>query len=371
MQKFLSRLFQRLMKSWSWIVLVILTIAIKWVSLYPGWVEQNYTYGLYPVVSQALRILFGWIPFSIGDLFYGFFIAIILFRVVKFFRLLFQKKLNRAYFGLALRQLIFLFLLVYVSFNILWGLNYNRHGIAHQLGLEVRSYTTDDLDTLCKALQPKLNYYAGLVDTLQREKDLAKKKHLFHEAALSYELAKEKYPFLAYPNQSMKTSLVGFLGKYVVFQGYYNPFTGDVQVKASIPRFLQPFVTSHEIAHQLGYAKENEANFVGYLAARESSSNDFRYSAYYDVYQYAFREYARSDRKKAIALDSTLHPIAKRDRWEYNRYLYKMNNRVAPFMLKMYDGYLKMNNQPKGYRTYNEVVTWLVAYYKKYGVAAL
>jgi hypothetical protein len=40
-------------------------------------------------------------------------------------------------------------------------------------------------------------------------------------------------------------------------------------------------------------------------------------------------------------------------------------------MLKMYDSYLKMNNQPKGQRTYNEVITWLVAYYKKYGVGAL
>ena len=371
MQNFLSRLFKRLMKSWSWVVLVVLTIAIKWVSLYPGWVETNYTYGVYPVVSQALRFLFGWIPFSIGDLFYAFVILILLFRVGKFFRLLFKKQLTRAYFGLALRQTIFLFLLVYVAFNVLWGLNYNRHGISQQLQLDVRSYTTSDLDTLCVALQQKVNYYAAQVDTLKREAYLEKKKNLFHEASASYAVVKDRYPFLAYPIHSMKTSMVGFLGKYVGFQGYYNPFTGEGQVKASIPNFLQPFVTCHEIAHQLGYAKENEANFVGYLAARESASIDFRYSAYYDVYQYAFREYLRSDIKKGIALDSTLHPIAKRDRREYARYLHKMENSIAPMMLKMYDGYLKMNNQPKGYRTYNEVVTWLVAYYKKYGVDAL
>ncbi|MEI9942637.1 MAG: hypothetical protein WDN26_00280 [Chitinophagaceae bacterium] len=60
MQKFISRLFARLMKSWSWVLLIALTILVKWASWYPGWVERNYTYGIYPVVSKIQRFLFGW-----------------------------------------------------------------------------------------------------------------------------------------------------------------------------------------------------------------------------------------------------------------------------------------------------------------------
>ena len=176
MQHFFSRLFARLMKSWSWILLILLTIAIKWISLYPGWVENNYTYGIYPYLSGALRFVFGWIPFSIGDLFYGFLILMIILRVGKFFKLLFKKQLTRRYFVMALQQAIFLFLLVYVSFNLLWGLNYNRHGIAKQLNLDVRSYTTEELDTLANSLQKKLNFYAAQIDTITREDYLAKKK---------------------------------------------------------------------------------------------------------------------------------------------------------------------------------------------------
>ena len=352
-------------------MLILLTIAIKWISLYPGWVENNYTYGIYPYLSGALRFVFGWIPFSIGDLFYGFLILMIILRVGKFFKLLFKKQLTRRYFVMALQQAIFLFLLVYVSFNLLWGLNYNRHGIAKQLNLDVRSYTTEELDTLANSLQKKLNFYAAQIDTITREDYLAKKKNLFSEASASFLVAERQFPFLTYKIQSLKPSLVGFLGKYVGFHGYYNPFSGEGQVKASIPRFLQPFVACHEIAHQVGYAKENEANFVGFLACRESTSIDFRYSAYYDMYSYAIREIYKSDFKKAVAIDSLIHPTVKRDRREYARYLFRMENRVAPFMLKMYDGYLRMNNQPKGYRTYNEVVTWLVAYYKKYGAEQL
>ncbi len=80
--------------------------------------------------------------------------------------------------------------------------------------------------------------------------------------------------------------------------------------------------------------------------------------------------YERNPRA-AVLIDTSLHPLVERDRGEYTRYLFKHENRIAPIMLKVYDRYLKMNNQPKGQHTYNEVVTWLIAYYKKYGIEAL
>ena len=214
MQKFLSRLLTRLMKSWSWVLLIVLTILIKWVSLYPDWVERHYTYGFYPLVSRIQRLLFGWLPFSIGDLFYAFLVLLILSRIFRFFKVLFRKQLNRRYLILALQQGIFIFLLIYVSFNLFWGLNYNRQGIAPQLGLQVKAYQENELDTLCRALQVKLNFYAAEVDTFKREA-LKKKELLFNEGTASYLVVRETYPFLDYEVQSLKPSLLGFLGRWM------------------------------------------------------------------------------------------------------------------------------------------------------------
>ena len=111
------------MKSWSWVVLIILTILIKWASWYPGWVERNYSHGIYPVISKIQRILFGWVPFSVGDIFYGFLVLVIIFRTYKFFKYLFQRRLTRQYFVIAMQQFIFFVLFVYVFFTPLWGLN--------------------------------------------------------------------------------------------------------------------------------------------------------------------------------------------------------------------------------------------------------
>ncbi len=69
--------------------------------------------------------------------------------------------------------------------------------------------------------------------------------------------------------------MYSYLGNYLGFTGYYNPFTGEAQVNTTVPLFVQPFTTCHEIGHQLGYAKENEANFAGYLAAKSSPDAGF------------------------------------------------------------------------------------------------
>jgi hypothetical protein len=65
-------------------LLIVLTILIKWASWYPQWVEDNYTYGIYPLISKIQRLAFGWVPFSLGDLFYAFLIVVIIFRTYRF-----------------------------------------------------------------------------------------------------------------------------------------------------------------------------------------------------------------------------------------------------------------------------------------------
>lgn len=370
MQKFLARLFARLMKSWSWVLIIVLTILIKWASWYPEWVERNYSRGIYPVISKVQRVLFGWIPFSIGDLFYAFLILIVLFKTGKFFKLLFKKKLNRSYFVVGLQQAIFFMLFMYVLFNLFWGLNYNRKGIANQLQLDVKKYSLADLDTLTSVLQSKVNYYAQFVTEAQRD-SFDKKSRLFSFSNDAFKMADEKYPFFKYSSMSIKPSLYSYLGNYLGFQGYYNPFSGEAQVNTTVPRFLEPFVTLHEVAHQLGYARENEANFVGFLASLSIENNAFRYSAYYDMYKYAMGEVFKRDTTKGMFFVKSQHPQLAKDQRENRIFYRRYRNPLGQMVMQGYGEFLKANNQPSGLNSYNEVVAWLIAYYKKYGVDSL
>lgn len=370
MQKLITRIFARLMKSWSWVLLIVFTILIKWLSWYPDMVERYYSQGIYPWVSRFQRLLFGWIPFSFGDIFYAFLILVVLYKTFQFFKTIIRQQFTRKYFIAGLQQIIFFFLFVYVFFNLLWGLNYNRRGIAYQLDLDVNQYTVEDLDTLANTLQSRLNEYATYVTEAQRD-SFDKKKLLFNTASNSYKEVSLKYPFLYYSPRSVKPSLFSYAGNYLGFQGYYNPFSGEAQVNTTVPRFLEPFVTAHEIAHQLGYGKENEANFVGYLACRNSSPPAFKYSVYFDMYNYAITELFLRDTTLARELQKKRHPQVVKDVQELRSFYLRYANRIEPVVMWGYGHFLKANNQPAGKRSYNEVVAWLIAYYKKFGIEAL
>lgn len=370
MQQFLTKLFGRLMKAWSWILLIIAAILIKFASTLPLWVEENYSNGIYPLISKIQRSIFGWVPFSIGDLFYAFLVLVIIFKTVQLVKYIYKKKINRQYFLSGLKQVLFFFLFVYVFFYGLWGLNYNRKGITYQLNLEIKKYSVQEIDTVTNILLQRLNSYAGVIDLKQRD-SFNKKKILFEKATEAYLYANNRYPFLSYDPQSMKPSLFSYLGNYFGFEGYYNPFSGEAQVNTTIPRFLEPFVTTHEIAHQLGYAKENEANFVAFVACRSYPNNTYRYSLYFDMYLYAISELDRKDSVLAKSYADSLHPQVKKDIEEYRSFLTRYRNRVEPVISWIYEGYLQANDQPEGKKTYNQVVAFLIAYYKKFGAEAL
>src|SRR4051812_8042804 len=70
----------------SVIFLLIISLLIKTASYFPLWIEKNYSRGLYPHISWFYRLVFGWIPVSLGDLLYaaaGFFLLMKLVQFVK------------------------------------------------------------------------------------------------------------------------------------------------------------------------------------------------------------------------------------------------------------------------------------------------
>jgi hypothetical protein len=370
LQHFLTKLFGGLMKAWSWILLIIAAIVIKFASTQSLWVEENYSNGIYPIISKIQRSIFGWLPFSIGDLFYAFLGLVIIFRTGQLIKIIYRRKFNRQYFLNGLKQGIFFFLFIYVFFYGLWGLNYSRKGISYQLNLEIKKYSLEEVDSITKLLQQRLNFYADTIDLKQRD-SFNKKRVLFEKATEAYLYANNKYPFLNYEPQSIKPSLYSYLGNYFGFLGYYNPFSGEGQVNTTIPKFMEPYVSTHEIAHQLGYAKENEANFVGYIACRNYPNNTYRYSMYIDMYLYAITELGRQDSLLAKEYNEQLHTQPRKDIEEYKKFLRSYRNPIEPIISRIYDGYLQANNQPEGKRSYNQVVAFLIAYYKKFGAEAL
>ncbi len=350
---------------WYWLILVSIAIGIKIFSMFPAKVEAYYSNGFYPFISSAQRILFGWIPFSIGDFFYAAAGIWLIVGIVNFIRNLIKRKGTREFFLTRIQRIFSIFLWVYILFNALWGLNYNRLGIGHQLSIQPSEYSTEELKRILDLTVQKLH---SVAEAANKERPLfSKKTYLFQKAADAYHATRPHFPFLKYTFPSVKPSLFSYLGNYMGYSGYYNPFTGEAQVNTTSLMTLQPFTTTHEIGHQLGYAREMDANFAGYLTSRNSADPGVIYSLYFDIYVYAVRNLYLRDSSAAKGYSIQLPEITRRDIREMQAFFRKYENPFEPLIRKLYGEYLRANEQPQGMLSYDEVLAWIVAYYRKYG----
>lgn len=350
-------------KKW-WLTPLLLLLAIIVLHLFKlqgYWIEKFYSTHIYPPIAFLLRTLTGWLPFSLGDILYGLAFIWFLYKIVQFFR---HTPTWKKFFA-GLKNLTVKALWLYLFFLLMWGLNYYRYGIGYQLNIIPETYSTDDLKTTTAQLLLDLNANAKKLDSLHYT--YPSDKIIFKQAIDMYNAAEKKYIYLRYQQADVKKMLFGTIGNYSGFLGYYNPFTGEAQVNTTAPDFLIPFTTCHEMAHQLGYASESEASFVGYLVTKYNNQPVFNYSAYFDLFSYANAELYHRDSVAAKQNVKLLDTLVKKDFAAYKKYLIAYRNPIEPLLVKLYGGYLKAHNQPKGIESYDEVVAWIVAYYKKYG----
>jgi hypothetical protein len=345
--------------------LAIVAAGIRIFASFPQAVEKYYSTGAYPYISALQRILLGWIPFSIGDIFYAFAGVYLLYSAIRFIRRIVNKKADRKYYKKVALNFITVALTVYVVFNLFWGLNYNRLGIDYQLKLNKLDYNNEDLTQVARLVAQKMNELQPASKITRQQ--LHTKRFLFKHAIAAYQDLSDNIPFMVYSYPSVKPSVFSYLGNYLGFTGYYNPFSGEAQVNTTVPPFVRPFTTCHEIGHQLGYAKESEANFAGYLSATSSGDSAFLYSVYFEMFAYAGRYLYYSDSVALKNINEQLSPGVKDDIRELREFYRRYRSPLETAIDRLYSEYLKANEQPSGKMSYNEVVAMLIAYYKKNG----
>lgn len=344
------------------LITVLCIVIMKGLFTFSDWFAGLYFHRFYIWISNLLRIVLGTIPFSIGDVIYAAWIITGCIYLLKLcYKLIKTQWKDSFLFFLKGIQSI---LSLYLAFLVLWGFNYDRFSLEEDLHLSVSEYNEQQLYKLADTLLQQVNAARiEMGDTLHETHPGADSAKLFEQAAIAYEQAAKEWPSVRYKHPCLKASLYGTWMNYMNVGGYLNPFTGEAQVNVTTPGFLHPFTICHEVAHQLGYAPEEEANFIGYLVASHAGEVRFRYAANFEMFMYSIRQLRWQDTTMVKELWQKAVPGVHEDYRQMKNFYRRYSSPVDDYTSAIYDQYLKANKQEKGIHSYSEVVGWLIAWY--------
>lgn len=333
-------------------------LIVKVLANFPEFIETYYSNGLYQFTSKALRYAFGWLPFSIGDLLY----TVAGVYIIRWFILNRRRiiKDTKAW----LIDVLSTVSVVYFAFHIFWGLNYYRLPLHKSLNID-NTYNTEDLVKVTEKLIEKsnsLHLKIGKVDSLKIAIPYSKSE-LLNKTSNGYSELAKTYPSLSHTANSTKRSLYSLPLTYMGFSGYLNPFTNEAQVDGLIPLYQYPTTACHEKAHQIGYAAENETNFIGCLAAIHNDDVYFQYSGYIFALKYCLNEVYKRDKEIHKSLASKINKGILLQYRESYEFWTAYENPLEPLFKVFYGNFLKANNQSKGIESYSYVVALLVNYF--------
>ncbi len=328
----------------------------------PATVERLYARGLYPVVSTVLSCATVIVPVSVAEL------AVVAAALMLVFRLVWALRTGRAKgWGRAVRATLADLTLVAggltLAFVLLWGLNYRRLPFANSAGLDTTPASVDELRDLATALVLRANERReglledsqGVMRTRGGPADvLARTKAGFDEAAA-------RYPALAGSCVRPKPLLLSEALSWLGLTGIYSPFTGEPNVNVAAPEAELPFSASHETAHERGFAREDEANFAGYLACRFHPDRDFNYSGLLAASVHASNALFAVDREAGKAVETGRSPGVKRDLRALLAWATQHEGWAARASERVNDAYLRTQGQAEGVRSYGRMVDLLLA----------
>ena len=323
----------------------------------------RFWFSFYTDFSRAavglLGTIWSWLPFPAWELLLVFLLAVAIAGLVFAIR----KKRVPGFFA-ALLELLLLLVFLFVG---LWGLNHFAPTVGEQTGLERRPYTTDELKAAATYYAKMASEHARLVE---RDADgnviPPELSELSDEAAAAYGRLAEKNDRYRLRVCGVKPLLTSWAFAYMGNTGIYVCLTGEPCVSTKTFALSQPFTICHELGHSLAVAREDEANYLAFLACRASDDDFFRYSGYYCAFIYCYNALYAESPASARSLWSCCADEVLYDSNVHVTHNKQYEGKVQEAARAVNDAYLKTFDEP-GVKSYGLVVDYFIAEYLRGG----
>ena len=250
-------------------------------------------------------------------------------------------------------------------FLALWGLNYQRLPLAETSAFDRSPTRAGELESIGLQIVSGVNSNYDLARGANERPTPPARDALYK----AIEQAFQNEPLIGDAGRGAfsdpKSLRLSRLTSWAGVSGFYIPFTGEVTFNADVPAFDLPMVIAHHKAHQRGYAREDEANFIGYIACVNSTEPYVRYSGYlYGLKVLELLSKGNVDRYNDLL--SRISEGPKADLRERSQFWERMkSSALSAASRRIFSVYLRVNRVPGGIKNFDEDVPLIIGYYLK------
>jgi len=351
------------------LLLIPLSIVLVYIfSKNPALVERLYSEAVYRPIGKVLSKVTGIFPFSVAELIVVLVPAACIIYTLKVLTMTISRR--SVYLMPLLEYITNILMIVSIAVFIflgIWGLNYYRMPFADIAGLKVQPASVKELESLCSALIESANELRVKVDAdAEGNMDIpGSSRDILNSCYEGYNAISDKYPYLGGSYGNPKPIFLSKLMNYTGICGIYFPFTGEANVNIAIPDSSLPSTASHEMAHQRGFAREDEANYISYLACTAHPDVNFKYSGILLALTNSMNALYSSDQSLYLKLSENYSEGVRHDLAEINEFWAQYEGPVERTTDRINNTYLKANNQKDGVKSYGRMVDLLIAEHRQ------
>lgn len=342
------------------VVSLVLFIIVKKSVVFADFFNYYLAFPTRALIAKATS----WVPFSIAE------ILIALIPVWATILIVIGIKKAKKSLESSVRYLCFILCIicfVFSAFVWTYSSGYHTTAIDKKLGFERKDLSTDDLYQTALWLTENINALSPSIKYDETGASVMEYSYfeMSDKICDSYEKFAKEYKVLRTFRSNVKPILLSEPFTYTHISGVYSFMTGESNININYPDYIVASSATHELAHQRGIAREDEANFVAFLVCIKSDDVFLQYSGYLDVYQNVMSALYSANKDLYRDAQQKLCYEAYMDRLSYAEFFKKYaDSKSSEVSGAINDSFLQANGQEAGTKSYGMVTDLTVAYYK-------
>ena len=359
---------------WLWPVLIALAAVGLFFLLpyFPHFTERVISRGLFRVVGFPMQWVVSLLPVSLTELLVVLGIPAAVVMLVIWVVRLCRGPGRRQRLERGCRFMAWCVSLVMLLYMLTCGGNFSRRPLSDLMELPQREYTVEELAAVTAHLAANLS--AARKQVAEDEEGCMTLSASVEDTLLAaddaYHNLRQDYPFLTTAVWRVKPVALSHLWSYTGYVGVYCPWLGETSVNVDAPYGDLGHTATHELAHTMGFAKEDECNFLAYLACITSGQPDYVYSGYLSAFIYCSNTLYKADKQAWNEAHKACSEAVRRDLKQRNAYWDQFEGEVMDSSQQVNDTFIKANGVESGSFSYGEMVELLLQYYDKTGQLA-